>query len=213
MSFLSRNTQRENSRAVDAALVTGREAGKGASESTAGVLMIVAAVLLVLSWVMLFPRAEAFELYKTFQTPEVFLDEVFSNAPPAPQVLNLDSGDQAEIKSVFGRAFPQQRVRYWADGERTVWIFDDIGKEGYVPTTCGFVVKNAAVEKAKVLIYRESRGEQVAEPSFLDQLAGAKAAGNELDVDVDNITGATLSVQMMERMARTALTLDALTKT
>lgn len=155
---------------------------------------------------------KAFEIYKTFQTPEVFLAEVFKNNVPAPKMLILDSNDQREIAAVFNRSFPQQRVRYWEDGERTVWIFDDIGKEGYVPTTSGFVINNGVVDSAKVLVYRESRGEQVAEPSFLNQINGSKAAGNGLDKPVDNITGATLSVNMMKRMARTAITLDSLRK-
>ncbi len=155
-------------------------------------------------------NVKAFELYKTFQTPDVFLAEMFNNQVPAPTVLNLDAKAQSEISAVFNRPFPSQRVRYWKDANKTVWVFDDIGKEGYVPTTSGFAVSNGAIETARVLIYRESRGEQVAEPSFLNQLKGAKAAGNKLSNKVDNITGATLSVQMMERMARTALTLDTL---
>ncbi|MBB5186379.1 hypothetical protein HNQ57_000640 [Zhongshania antarctica] len=155
-------------------------------------------------------NAKAFELYKTFQTPDVFLAEMFNNQVPAPTVLNLDAKAQSEIRAVFNRPFPSQRVRYWKDANKTVWVFDDIGKEGYVPTTSGFAVSNGAIETARVLIYRESRGEQVAEPSFLNQLKGAKASGNMLSNKVDNITGATLSVQMMERMARTALTLDTL---
>jgi len=155
-------------------------------------------------------KVKAFELYKTFQTPDVFLAEMFNNQVPAPTVLNLDAKAQSEISAVFNRPFPSQRVRYWKDANKTVWVFDDIGKEGYVPTTSGFAVSNGAIETARVLIYRESRGEQVAEPSFLNQLKGAKAAGNKLSNKVDNITGATLSVQMMERMARTALTLDTL---
>ncbi|NKI18987.1 FMN-binding protein [Spongiibacter sp. KMU-166] len=154
--------------------------------------------------------AQAFELYKTFQTPDLFLAEVFSNDVPQVKVLMLNSSSQQQISAVFNRPFPQQRVRYWEKAGRSVWIFDDIGKEGYVPTTCGFVVENNAIKQAKVLIYRESRGEQVGEDAFLNQLKGAKAAGNKLDVQVDNITGATLSVKMMERMARTALALAAL---
>lgn len=154
--------------------------------------------------------AKAFELYKTFQTPDVFLAEVFNNSVPAPKMLMLDNASQRKISAVFNRSFPQQRVRYWEDGERTVWIFDDIGKEGYVPTTCGFVINNGVVDVSKVLVYRESRGEQVAEPSFLNQINGSKAAGNSLDKPIDNITGATLSVIMMKRMARTAITLDSL---
>ncbi|MDF1692422.1 MAG: FMN-binding protein [Zhongshania sp.] len=155
---------------------------------------------------------KAFELYKTFQTPDVFLAEMFNNNVPTPVVLNLDANAQSEISAVFNRPFPSQRVRYWKDASKTVWVFDDIGKEGYVPTTSGFAVSNGEIETARVLIYRESRGEQVAEPSFLNQLKGAKAAGSGLSNKVDNITGATLSVVMMERMARTAITLDSLSR-
>ena len=47
------------------------------------------------------------------------------------------------MQPIYGRSFPQRRLHYWraADG-RTAWIFDDIGKEGYQPTTSGFVVKD-----------------------------------------------------------------------
>lgn len=167
-----------------------------------------AALAVVLMWSG--GAAQAFELYKTFQTPEVFLNEVFNGQVPTPKVLELSDSDQRKVAEAFKRNFPQQRLRYWQDGERSAWIFDDIGKEGYVPTTCGFVISNHSVEVAKVLIYRESRGEQVAEPSFLQQLLGAKATPSGLDVEVDNITGATLSVQMMERMAWTAIVFDSL---
>lgn len=155
-------------------------------------------------------QAQAFELFKTFQTPEAFLAEVFSGSPPEPSVLSIGSAEQARISPVFGRAFPQSRLRYWAKDGKTVWIFDDIGKEGYVPTTCGFVVQDGVLDHLRVLIYRESRGEQVGEPSFLQQLIGARANGADVDKAVDNISGATLSVLMMKRMARTAIELDAL---
>lgn len=169
-----------------------------------------------LAWLMVMglwaSSSYAFELYKTYQTPEVFLSEVFDGNVPEPHLLTLDGAAQAQIQRVFNRQFPQRRVRYWSDGKRNAWIFDDIGKEGYVPTTCGFVTSNGVLESARVLIYRESRGEQVAELSFLNQLVGAKPSGSKLDVAVDNITGATLSVKMMERMARTALELESLAK-
>lgn len=160
---------------------------------------------------VLFGAAHAeFELFKTFQTPEGFLAEVFDGAPPAPAVLNIGQAEQARISPVFGRNFPQSRVRYWAKDGKTAWIFDDIGKEGYVPTTSGFVVVDGMLDHLRVLIYRESRGEQVGEPSFLQQLIGARANGSDIDKPVDSISGATLSVLMMKRMARTAIELDAL---
>ncbi|NGY03410.1 FMN-binding protein [Solimonas terrae] len=126
-------------------------------------------------------------------------------------MLMLDAGKQSQISAVLGHPYPQARLRYWKAAGRSAWIFDDIGKEGYVPTTCGFIVSNASIEHARVLIYRESRGEQIGDPSFLRQLIGARAAGSGLDKHVDNISGATLSVNMMQRMARAALVFDSLT--
>lgn len=156
-------------------------------------------------------KALAYDVYTTYQTPEAFVAEAFAPAAaPAAQMLSLDGAKQSQVSSVFGKPFPQARLRYWRAGGRTAWIFDDIGKEGYVPTTCGFVVSQGVIEHARVLIYRESRGQQVGEPSFLKQLIGSRASGAALDKPVDNISGATLSVKMMQRMARTALMFDTL---
>lgn len=148
---------------------------------------------------------------KTFITREAFLAEVFGPTLPPVQTLELDAAKMSQLSTVYTmRKFPQARVRYWAANGRTAWIFEDIGKEGYQPTISGFVVKDGAIESARVLFYKESRGEQVGEPSFLKQLAGARASGNGLDRSVDNISGATYSVKLMQRMARTALMLDQL---
>lgn len=171
---------------------------------------LIGYVVVLALWLLTAANAYAFELYKTFQTPEAFLAEVFNGSAPPPKTLNLSQSDQNRIATVFGRSFPQTRVRYWQQGERSAWIFDDIGKEGYVPTTCGFVISNGQIEHLRVLIYRESRGEQVGEASFLNQIRGASANGKNLSQSVDNISGATLSVKMMERMARTAIELASL---
>lgn len=151
-------------------------------------------------------------LWTVFQTPDAFLAEAFGAAPP-PKVMVLDAATQARVAAVFGRAYPQTQIRYWRANGRSAWILDDLGKAGYQLTTSGFVVKDQAIDFARVLIYRESRGEQVGEPSFLKKLAGAKLAGAKIDRSVDNISGATLSVKMMERMAAAALVLDAMAPT
>ena len=160
-----------------------------------------------------FGAGEMDKFFKTFQTPEAFLAEAFGATVPPAATLDLDDAKQSQLSGVYGRRYPQARLRYWrAPNGRTAWIFDDIGKEGYVPTTSGFVVQNGAIDFGRVLIYRESRGEQIAERSFLQQLVGAKASGNGIDKKVDNVSGATYSVKMMQRMARTALMLDSLAK-
>jgi hypothetical protein len=145
----------------------------------------------------------------TFQTPEAFLTEAFGASVPPAKLLDLDGNAQSKLSAVLGHPYSQGRLRYWRGGGRSAWILEDIGKQGYQVTTAGFVVKGAAIDYARVLIYRESRGEQVAEASFLKQLSGAHLAGTQLDKTVDNISGATLSVKMMQRMASAALTLDS----
>lgn len=143
------------------------------------------------------------QFYKFNIKPEVFLDEVFGSEVPVAQTVAVGSNLAGLIRPL------PARMRFWRADGRTVWIFDEIGKDGYLPTTCGFVVRDASIERAKVLIYRESRGEQIGQPSFLQKLAGAKATGGGLDKSVDNISGATYSVKMIQRMARAALMLDS----
>lgn len=140
--------------------------------------------------------------------PDEFLRESFGGELPKAQLLWLDDRAQAALRPIFGHAYPQARLRYWRADGRTVWMLDDIGKE--FPITAGFVVHAAAIDRAGVLIYRESRGGEIRFPSFLHQFAGAHLEHGELEPEIDGISGATLSVWAMERMARAALTLDAL---
>lgn len=150
------------------------------------------------------PAADMSQFYKFNIKPEVFLAEVFGPALPPAQTVAVPGNVAALIQPL------PQRLRFWRADGKTVWIFDELGKEGYQPTTCAFVVRDDSIERAKVLIYRESRGEQVGQPSFLQQLVGAKVTGGGIDKSVDNISGATYSVKMMERMARAALMLNQL---
>jgi hypothetical protein len=151
----------------------------------------------------------AFAIDDVKESTEAFLAEAFGSATPQPRALDLSSNVQSMLMQTFGKSYPQERLRYWKVGGTSAWILEDIGKEGYVPTTTGFIVKNGAIQAARVLIYRESRGEQVADPSFTRQFVGARLSGSQLDRQIDGISGATLSVQMMTRLARAALTLDS----
>jgi hypothetical protein len=112
------------------------------------------------------------------------------------------------VQQILGHSPGSLRVRYWLQGERTAWILEDIGKTE--PITTGIVVDNSAIARIEVLIYRESRGWEVKHPSFTKQFKGATlTALSELDRQIDGITGATLSVRALTRLARMALYLDA----
>ncbi len=96
------------------------------------------------------------------------------------------------------------RLRYWGRDGRTAWILDEIGKEE--PITTGIVVNGRAIEEVKVLIFRESRGWEVRHPFFTDQFKGARLGhDDQLDRHIDGISGATLSVRALKRLARVAL--------
>lgn len=141
-----------------------------------------------------------------YLAPEDFLREVFGT-PPEPQVVWLGKDAQQSLSRVLGHPPRQARVRYWRSGTKTAWVLEEVGKE--FPITAGFVVVNERIEQARVLIYRESRGMEVRYPSFLKQFQGAGLMKDEtLSQPIDGISGATLSVRAMERMARMALFLN-----
>jgi hypothetical protein len=143
---------------------------------------------------------------QVYQEPSAFLAEVFGKTPP-PKVLWLTKDLQAEAAAILGHPPVQLRQRYWSEGAKSVWILEETGKEE--PITAGFVVAEGRIDHARVLVYRESRGQEVREAAFLKQFRNAKLAKDDaLDRDIDGIVGATLSVGAMERMARLALFFD-----
>jgi hypothetical protein len=143
---------------------------------------------------------------EVYQDPGAFVAEMFGSTP-APKVLWLTREIQAQAASILGHPPAQLRQRYWSDAHKSVWILEETGKEDLI--TAGFVVVNGRIDHVRVLVYRESRGQEVRQGSFLKQFKDAKLAQeNRLDRDIDGIVGATLSVGAMERMARLALFFD-----
>jgi hypothetical protein len=144
----------------------------------------------------------------TYQTPEEFLGEAFAGAPPEPQVVWLTGARRDVTEEILGHRYPTLRVRYWRVGQRSAWILDEVGKDQ--PITTGVIIDNGLIERIKVLVFRESRGWEVRHPFFTDQFKGAGLNGEqELDRHIDGISGATLSVRAMQKVARLALYLDS----
>ena len=145
---------------------------------------------------------------QVYQEPGAFLAEVFGPIP-APKVLWLTREMQMQAATILGHPPAQLRQRYWSQGDKSVWILEETGKEELI--TAGFVVVDGRIDHVRVLVYRESRGQEVRQSSFLKQVKNAKLAQeNRLDREIDGIVGATLSVGAMERMARLALLFDRL---
>lgn len=161
-------------------------------------------VVVLLLATMLATSAQAIEQYLK---PEQFLVEVFADNAPKPEVLWVTKDIAKQAEKILGHAPNQLRQRYWKSGGKTAWIFDEIGKEE--PITAGFVVSDGKISQVRILTYRESRGGEVRYPAFLKQYQGAELqADHYLNRSIDGISGATLSVNAMNRMTRLALYFD-----
>lgn len=141
-----------------------------------------------------------------YQEPTDFISNAFGGTPPAPRVLWLTKDLQPLVQSILGHPYGALRVRYWERDARTAWVLEEIGKEQ--PITLGVVIDQNRIEQIRVLIFRESRGNEVRHAFFTDQFIGARLTPEgQLDRPIDGITGATLSTRALIKVARVALVL------
>lgn len=139
---------------------------------------------------------------------EQFLALAFPGTVAEQRTLWIDGAMRERAQQTLGIAPANLRVRYWAAGERSAWILEEVGKEQ--PITFGVVVSRHRIEELRVMAFRESRGWEIRHPFFTNQYTGVGLGGDgALDRSIDGITGATLSVRATSRVARLALWLDA----
>lgn len=168
--------------------------------------LLLMILLLAGSIMLTSPQAQAAD--RVYEKPSDFLKRQFSGKIPATQALSLNTGHQARIKRLLGHAYSPSKVRYWSDGRKTVWILDEIGKT--LDITTAFVISKGKIAEVKVLIYRESHGWEVTNPTFTKQFKGASLSNNgQLTRKINGISGATLSVRALTKLGRTSLFLDS----
>ncbi len=141
---------------------------------------------------------------QVFLEPGKFMEEVFDGEVPAPKKMWLTRTVREEIEEILTEPVAGLSLDYWRRGDETAWILESVGKER--PITVGVAVGNDGILRLDVLVYREDRGWEVRYPFFTDQFRGAQTdARGALTQRVDGITGATLSVRALKRIARAAL--------
>ncbi len=142
----------------------------------------------------------------TYKTRQVFLKENFSGRIPALQTIWLRGALKEQVNAILDHPYGKLRVKYWLAGQRSAWVLDEIGKEK--PITTGVIITNGRISKVEILAFRESRGWEIKYPFFLRQFLNASLrANNQLDKNIDGITGATLSVRAVNKLSRIALLL------
>ncbi len=143
-----------------------------------------------------------------YSTKEQMLKTVFPNDKYEQKTLWINGDLKQRLQKTFGRQSVGLRTRYWQDGQLTFWILNEIGKE--LPITIGVVLEDDLIRDIVVMEYRESRGGEVRRKAFTRQFEGAELKANsKLSVDIDGISGATLSVRAMKRVAQAALIMKA----
>ncbi len=146
----------------------------------------------------------------TYQEPQDFLSDSFDGQTPQASIVWLTGERKQQVQNILGHNYPSLRVRYWRKAQRSAWVLEEIGKDH--PITVGVVIQDGHLERIKVLVFRESRGWEVRHPFFTDQFQGAKLNGDgKLDKTIDGISGATLSVRALKKIAALALYLDSVT--
>lgn len=139
---------------------------------------------------------------------DFFLKTSFPQQTPQTQTLWLKPELKKRVEQILNHPYLGLRVHYWQSGTRTVWVLDEIGKEQ--PITTGIVIENGKIIHVDVLAYRESRGGEVQQSFFTKQFQQLTLTSDDkLSKKIDGITGATLSVWALQKMARVALLLDA----
>jgi hypothetical protein len=171
--------------------------------------MFARPILFLIFLVLATPAAMARGVY---QSADDFLLEVFASEVPEPAVVWLTGDKKERVKEILGHPYSSLRIRYWQQDNRSAWILEEIGKD--LPITVGLVINNQHLETIKVLTFRESRGWEIRHGFFTDQFKDASLTKKtELDRDIDGISGATLSVRAMKKLATLALYLDSTIKT
>jgi uncharacterized protein with FMN-binding domain len=144
---------------------------------------------------------------QVYQTPAQFIQAALGVMPKA-KVMWLDEPVKQQIESILAHPYTPIRLRYWQHQQDSVWILEEIGKESMI--TVGVHISKQHIQQLKVLIYRESRGDEVRHAFFTDQFKAVQLNDSmQLDKHIDGITGATLSVRALTKLARIALYLHA----
>lgn len=142
-----------------------------------------------------------------YQSPEDFLQAVFAGKVPKPDLIWLTGNVRKAATQILQHKPSRLRVRYWARAARSAWILEEIGKQR--PITIGIVINKERIERLRVLIFRESRGDEIRHDFFTRQFNQARLKPDlQINNSIDGISGATLSVRALDKLVRLALYLD-----
>jgi len=125
----------------------------------------------------------------------------------SPKYLWLNKEQKKSAAQVLQRKYSKARVKYWQQGNKRLWVINEIGKE--LPITFLVVTDAGVIQDIDVMQFRESRGDEIRMKVFRQQFDQAQLNNDQkLSKHIDGISGATYSVRAMKKVARLALLFD-----
>ena len=138
---------------------------------------------------------------------EAFVESSLGRLPAEKRIL-LQGDVQEAVRSAYDGRYPAFSIPYREQDGKRVWVLKAQGKHGYVKA--GFVIQDGRLLNPWVLSSKEQGGRGIETSPFLKQFEGVGLKGpSQMDRRIDGLSGATLSVNAMKKMARTALVLDS----
>ena len=152
-----------------------------------------------------------------YWSPKSLLGEFFkASKKVSPRAVTLSDAEATEIAKKLGTepARMQRKFSIYvgeADGKRTGFALLDAEIGLHEPIDFGVRFdERGVVERVEIMAYREAYGEEVRGERFRKQFVGKTAADPvELNKDIKNISGATLSCRHVTDGVRRLLALQA----
>jgi len=142
---------------------------------------------------------------KVYYTKEEALEKVFDNNAYTQKEVTLSPEQKTQIQKKLGWTITEELLTVYSSGDREAIILNDLGK--HYPITFIVAVDNKeSIHSILVMTYREKIGAQVRKKRFLRQFKN-KTINDPIQVnyDITNITGATVSTWSISNGARKAL--------
>ncbi|GFZ94050.1 FMN-binding protein [Sphingobium fuliginis] len=130
----------------------------------------------------------------TYLSVEQAQSLMFPGETLTPAFRTLSNTEIAAIRKASGVSPLNRQLKVWRSA-RGGWLIVDqvVGKHEYI-TFAVALDASGAVRSVEIMDYRESYGDQVRNPKWRAQFAGKRnGAALQLDKDIKNISGATLS--------------------
>jgi hypothetical protein len=130
----------------------------------------------------------------TYLSVEQAQAALFPGITLTPARVTLTPAQRTAIEKAGGVRVRAAEVRAWRVAGGGWFLVDEVlGKHEFITYACG-IDAHGAVTGIEIMDYRETYGYQVRDRGWRNQFPGKTAASElELDVDIRNISGATLS--------------------